>query len=358
MRYYGCKTKLLDFLSEGVTKTGINHGAVFCDLFSGTTTVARHFKQKGYTVYANDFLEFSYSLARTYIKNNSHPSFSGLKSIVGGVNGRPSENLSLVIEYLNRLSLKKGFVYKNYCPGGTKNLDSPRMYFTDENGMKIDAIRTKIQNWKDEDIITEDEFYILLTSLIETIPFVANIAGNYAAYLKDWDPRALKPIKLRVPVILESKRKNKAFKEDANKLIRKISSDILYLDPPYNSRQYASNYFLLELIAEGWFNGQNSEIYGKTGMRSYKDQKSAFCQKNETLIAFEDLINNADTKFILLSYNDEGLMSENEITDVLSKRGKVHIFKKPHRRYRSINQDESDRRTVYETLYFTKVSKG
>ena len=232
------------------------------------------------------------------------------------------------------------------------------MYFTDENGMKIDAIRTKIQNWKDEDIITEDEFYILLTSLIETIPFVANISGNYAAYLKDWDPRALKPIKLRVPVILESKRKNKAFKEDANRLIRKISSDILYLDPPYNSRQYAPNYFLLELIAEGWFNGQKPEIYGKTGMRSYEDQKSAFCQKNEVLTAFEDLINNADTKYILLSYNDEGLMSEDEITDVLSKRGKVQIFKKPHRRYRSINQDESDRRSVYETLYFTKVSKG
>lgn len=358
MRYYGCKTKLLDFLSEGVAKTGINHNSVFCDLFSGTTTVARHFKQKGYTVYANDFLEFSYSLARAYIENNSYPNFSGLKKIISDVNECPFENLNFVIDYLNHLSPMKGFIYRNYCPGGTKNLNPPRMYFTDENGMKIDAIRTKIQNWKDEDIITEDEFYILLTSLVEAIPFVANISGNYAAYLKDWDPRARKPIKLRVPVLLESERKNQAFKEDANKLIQQISSDILYLDPPYNYRQYASNYFLLELIAEGWFNGQKHEIYGKTGMRAYENQKSAFCQKNEVLTAFEDLINNADTKFILLSYNDEGLMSEDEITDVLSRRGKVQIFKKPHRRYRSINQDESDRRTVYETLYFVKVSKG
>ena len=358
MRYYGCKTKLLDFLSEGVAKIGINHGSVFCDLFSGTTTVARHFKQKDYTVYANDFLEFSYSLARAYIKNNSHPNFSGLKKIVNGVNGHSSENLSIVINYLNSLSHIKGFIYNNYCPGGTKNLDSPRMYFTDENGMKIDAIRTKIQRWKGENIINEDEFYILLTSLIETIPYVANISGNYAAYLKEWDPRALKPIKLRVPVIIKSKRKNKAFKEDANTLIKKIYSDILYLDPPYNSRQYAPNYFLLELIAEGWFNGQEPKIYGKTGMRPYEDQKSAYCQKNEVLTAFEDLIRNAKTKFILLSYNDEGLMSENEITDIISDRGKVHIFKKSHRRYRSINQDEFDRRTVFETLYFVKVAKG
>jgi len=70
------------------------------------------------------------------------------------------------------------------------------MYFTNDNGMKIDAIRTKIQEWKDSKLITEDEFYILLTSLIEAIPYVANISGNYAAYLKHWDPRALKSIKL------------------------------------------------------------------------------------------------------------------------------------------------------------------
>lgn len=357
MRYYGCKTKLLDFLSEGVAKTGINHGSIFCDLFSGTTVVARHFKQKGYTVYANDFLEFSYSLARTYIKNNTYPNFTGLKKLIDGFNGRPAENLSIIIEYLDNLSPIKAFIYKNYCPGGTKNLDFPRKYFTDENGMKIDAIRTKIQSWRDENIISEDEFYVLLTSLIETTPYVANISGNYAAYLKEWDPRALKPIKLRVPVMLGSKRKNKAFKEDANMLIKKIYSDILYLDPPYNTRQYAPNYFLLELIAEGWFNGQRPKIYGKTGMRAYEEQKSIFCQKNNVLTAFENLITHAKTRFILLSYNDEGLMPEEEIVKILSTRGKVKIFKTPHRRYRSINQDDSDRRTVYETLYFVKVSK-
>ena len=355
MRYYGCKSKLLDFLGDGVAKTRINSGAIFCDLFSGTTTVARHFKQKGYTVYANDFLEFSYSLARAYIQNNNYPLFEGLHRIVTGVNGS-IDNVSKVIEYLNNLKPFKGFIYKNYCPGGTKNLDSPRMYFTDDNGMKIDAIRTKIQEWKDSKLINDDEFYILLTSLIEAIPYVANISGNYAAYLKHWDPRALKSIKLQIPDIPENKRDNKAFKEDANELIPKIYSDILYLDPPYNTRQYAPNYFLLELIAEVWFD-KKPKIYGKTGMRSYENQKSDFCQKNSVLDAFNDIVKNAKTKFILLSYNDEGLMSEKEITDTLSKRGKVAIFKKPYRRYRSINQDNSDRRIVYEKLYFVKVSE-
>jgi len=272
MRYYGCKNKLLDFLSEGVDKTGMKGRAIFCDLFSGTTAVAKHFKQRGYTVYANDFLEFSYSLARTYIQNNDYPLFAGLHKVINGINSS-RDNINKVIEYLDNLKPLKGFIYKSYCPTGTKNLDSPRMYFTDNNGMKIDAIRTKIQEWKDNNLISDDEFYILLTSLIEAIPYVANISGNYAAYLKHWDPRALKPINLQVPKILKSNGKNKAFKEDANILIRKIYSDILYLDPPYNTRQYASNYFLLELIAEGWFN-EKPRIYGKTGMRFYEQEQN------------------------------------------------------------------------------------
>lgn len=355
MRYYGCKTKLLNFLSEGVTETGINHGSIFCDLFSGTTAVAKFFKQKGYTVYANDFLEFSYSFAHTYIKNNTYPSFYGLRKIIKNISGDSNKYLNIIINYLNNLDPIKGFIYNNYCPGGTKKLDSPRMYFADKNGMKIDAIRTKIQEWKDSDTIDEDEFYFLLTSLIESVPYIANISGTYAAYLKNWDPRAFKSIELKVPIIPESKRDNRAFKEDANILIKRIYSDILYLDPPYNTRQYASNYFLLELIAEGWFNGQKPKIYGKTGMRDYEKQKSAFSQKSGVSNAFNSLIKNAKTKFIILSYNNEGLMSEDEIVDILSSRGEVKIFKKPYRRYRSINQDESDKKIVFETLYFAKV---
>ena len=358
MRYYGCKSKLLDFINECVIKTGINHGSIFCDLFSGTTVVAKYFKQKGYTIYANDFLEFSYSLARAYIKNNTYPFFDGLQEVICSLNNSTADNTCEVINYLNNLYPVKGFIYRNYCPSGTEDLDSPRMYFTDENGMKIDAIRTKIQEWKDKNLINEDEFYILLTSLLEAIPYVANISGNYAAYLKKWDPRALKSIKLKAPVIPKSKRNNRVFKENANTLIKKIYSDILYLDPPYNSRQYAPNYFLLELIAEGWFNGMRPKIYGKTGMRPYERQKSAFCQKNKVADAFEHLIKYAKTKFILLSYNDEGLMSKDEIVDILLTRGNVQIFNKPYRRYRSINQDEYDRKTVFETLYFVKVSKG
>jgi len=92
-------------------------------------------------------------------------------------------------------------------------------------------------------------------------------------------------------------------------------------------------------------------------MRPYKDQKSSFCQKNLVLNAFTDLIRNADTKYILLSYNDEGLLNEEEISEILSSRGDTQIFEKEYRRYKSINQNESDRRTVKEKLYFVKVNR-
>jgi adenine-specific DNA-methyltransferase len=356
MRYYGGKEKLLDFISSAVAETGINHGSIFCDLFSGTTAVAKHFKQKGFTVYANDFLKFSYCLARAYIQTNKYPQFKGLRYVIPGLDCS-EDAIRTVVNFLNNIKPIKGFIYNNYCPGGTTNLDSKRMYFTDANGQRIDAIRSAIQKWANDDDITDDEFHLLLASLIEAVPFIANISGNYAAYLKYWDPRTHKTLQLKVPLIPVSKRRNKAFMKDANQLIKTIRSDILYLDPPYNERQYAANYFLLELIAEGWFNGI-PKIYGKTGMRSYKNQKSRFCRKAEVLTAFCDLIDAAQTKYILLSYNDEGLLSEQEITDILARRGTVKIFKQIHRRYRSINQDVRDRRTVYEKLYFVKVAKG
>ena len=113
MRYYGCKERLLDFIEQGVEKTGINHGSVFCDLFSGTTSVAKYFKTKGYTTYANDNMEFSYSLARAYIQNNNYPEFKGLYKIVDGINGT-KENINYAIEHLNNLPLKEDFIYKNY----------------------------------------------------------------------------------------------------------------------------------------------------------------------------------------------------------------------------------------------------
>lgn len=349
MRYYGGKNKLLDLIEIGVKKTELNHGAKFVDLFTGTTAVAQHFKKIGYTVIANDFLEFSYALAKTYIELNEEPKFLKLKKYLG----IDTIDKNYVIGYLNNLSPIKDFIFNNYCPDG----NGKRKYFSNENGQKIDAIRKKIEEWKNLSVISELEYYYLITALLEAINLVSNVAGTYSAYLKTWDQRAVKPMILTSPEIIPSKRNNKAFKKDANQLIKEVRNiDILYLDPPYNNRQYAANYFILELIAEGWFGTEKPVANGKTGMINYEHQLSEYCYKGRADKALNDLIVNANAKYILLSYNNEGVIADDEIKKILTQKGKVQLFKKTHKRYKSINQKEDDPQNTEERLYFVETS--
>jgi adenine-specific DNA-methyltransferase len=344
MRYYGCKTKLLDFIGEAVESLNLAKGSTFFDMFSGTTAVGQYFKRKGYTIYANDFLEFAHALASCYIGLNNAPEFATIKK---HINVRSVEE---IIEYLNNLPSKIGFITKNYSPY-KKN---QRKYLSTENAKKVDAIREKIEEWKKENLINQQEFYYLITALIEAINLVSNVTGTYAAYLKTWDKRALNPIRLTSPKVIESDRKNMAIKGDANEVVSNYKADILYLDPPYNSRQFASNYFFLELIAEGWF-GKEPNIYGQTGMRPYEHQKSSYSIKNKAQEALLDLVNKSKARYIILSYNNEGIIPIDRIKEILSMKGNVKEFSKEHIRYRAINQDGSNVRTK-ESLFLVKTS--
>jgi adenine-specific DNA methylase len=346
MRYYGCKTKLLPFIEETVKKTELNGGTKFVDLFSGTSEVGKHFKKLGYTVVSNDFLEFAYSISKSYIETNEIPQFRKLRKEF-----QLGSGIEKVFEYLNSLQKVEGFIFQNYSPNGG------RKYFTDENALRIDSIRKAIYLWKKEDLINEQEYYYLITSLLEAVNLVSNVSGTYAAYLKDWDKRALKPLTLRPPEIIASTKKNKAFKNDANDLIKELSCDILYLDPPYNNRQYASNYFILELIAEGWFD-RVPEIYGETGMRKYDHQKSKYASKTTAKEALQNLIKDTKAKFILLSYNNEGFIKTDEILEILNKKGEVSCFTENHKRYKSINQTDDDPSQTQETIYFVKTQNA
>lgn len=398
MRYYGGKDKLLDLIEIGVKKTELNNGAKFVDLFSGTTVVAQHFKKIGYMVIANDFLEFSYALAKTYIELNEEPKFLKLKKYLFDISTIKKEyyyipsvgsflnsqtllsaidiaNLSLpflpqkadeksseiknninnadyVINYLNNLRPKEGFIFENYCPNGIFK----RKYFSDENGQRIDAIRETIEEWKKISVINELEYYYLITALLEAVNRVSNVAGTYGAYLKTWDQRAIKPLILTKPKIIHSIKKNKAYKQDANKIIKEIRNiDILYLDPPYNNRQYSSNYFILELVAEGWFNSEKPILSGKTGMIHYSNKISEYCYKERAEKALENLIDNANTKYILLSYNNEGIIPSEKILNILNKKGDFELLKKSHKRYKSVNQDKNDPKQTEEYVYFLET---
>lgn len=130
--------------------------------------------------------------------------------------------------------------------------------------------------------------------------------------------------------------KGKVYNKDINVLIKEIRGDVLYLDPPYNARQYCTNYHVLETIARY----DNPVLNGKTGLRDYSDQKSKFCSKRTVEKAFDDLISNADFKYIFLSYNNEGLMSLDTIKAIMSKYGKYACYTQDYRRFKA-DKDES-----------------
>ena len=252
MNYIGSKYKLLSFLERNIIETvGDIKSCVFCDLFAGTGVVGRYFKTLVKQIIANDIENYSYVLNRNYIGNH------------------------LPIEYqeklneLNNLSGKKGFIYNNYCLGS----GSERQYFSDNNGQKIDAIRLKIKEWHDKKYISDNEYFFFLASLLESADKVANTASVYGAFLKQLKKTAQKTMILEPALFQINDHDHEVYSEDANNLIHHIQGDILYLDPPYNERQYGANYHLLNTIALY----DNFIPKGKTGLRNYT--KSAYCKK-------------------------------------------------------------------------------
>ena len=348
MNYIGSKLSLLAFLEESIEKVADKNSRVFCDLFAGTGAVGTYFKKKGYKVIANDIQYYSFVLNKQYIENHQHLKFTKLAKILPELNNiEIAERKNFVCDYLSNIKGKKGFIYKNYCSGGTKNQEFERQYFSDENGMRCDAIRIKVEVWKNEKLITDNEYYFLLATLLETIDKRANTASVYGAFLKQLKKTAQIPFVLKPAELIINDQEHEVFNEDINKLVGKIEGDILYLDPPYNQRQYATNYHLLETVAKY----DNPKIYGKTGLREYENQKSLYCSRPQVKKAFTDLILNAKQKYIFLSYNNEGLMTHDDIKEIMGSRGKYGYFTQEYHRFKA-DKDENRDFSTNKTLEY------
>ena len=355
MRYIGCKTNLLPYIEDLVLKNFSRKG-VFCDLFAGTHSVAAHFKKLGFQIISNDLLCLAYVFGRALIQSNGVPTFAKLTNLPNACSSGLFDEMETYLRVLNCLNQLEGdsdgFIFNAYCPGGENEYN--RKYLSDGNGQKIDAIRQRIEAWMQDNLITEDEYYILLLSLLEAVSKVTNISGTYGAYLKGWDARTYKELKLEPITPIKSDKEHAVYQEDANHLIGQIECDILYLDPPYNSRQYITNYHLLETIARY----DNPSVYGKTGLRQYSDaEKSAYCSQAGCLRAFAALISRAKAKHIIVSYNSEGIMSEAEILGVLSEKGEMpKLIPINYRRFKSNSTSTlSNNKNVREYLFYVQT---
>ena len=400
MRYIGNKTKLLREIESFMAERGVRGKDLF-DVFAGTASVGRYFKRRGYRVISNDNMYFSYVFQKAYIENNEHPAFAGLRDFppylramesgaldrasgkgTADRSSRPTGKLPIrrVIAFLNRyVPGKKGLVYRNFSPGNGANPAEEGMahFFTGENAWRIDGILTLLIEWSRKGLITESEFFLLLASLLTAVDRVANISGIYAAYLKKWQSNALKPLRLRVPEIIRSRLRHAVYNRDSNALVEEVPCDVLYVDPPYNHRQYAANYHVLEVIAELHKvrdpDAYERRIYGKTRMRPYESQKSLYSSRRplrrgegrgraSAEWALHDLLRKARCRHIVLSYNEEGILSREALGAILADvSGRRRFdFERAFRevRYRRFRSDARDVPVVNGYRRSYKVLKG
>jgi adenine-specific DNA-methyltransferase len=315
MNYIGSKFRLSNFIKgtiQSVAGEDLSQ-KTFCDIFAGTGIVGRTFKTIAKKIIANDCEYYSYVLNKNYIENHID-----------------IPEKQEYIDELNELPLiDTGFVYQNYCLGS----GSSRQYFSDHNGKKIDTIRQRIEHWKKTGKIGENLYYFLLASLLESADKLANTASVYGAFLKHLKKNAHKELVLEPADFAINDNSHVVFNEESHALIRKIEGDILYLDPPYNARQYGANYHLLNTIAKY----DDFIPNGKTGLRKY--QRSAWCCRGKVEKEFDDLLENAKFKYIFLSYNNEGLMSMATIKEIMSKYGRYDLASTDYQRFKADRDD-------------------
>ena len=321
-RYLGNKYKLLKFIRKIVDTECIDSSSFF-DVFAGTGVVASEFSEM--KIITNDLLYSNYIVHYAFLSDNIYNSTKLIK----------------LIDYYNSKHVENE-------PENYFSINFADTYFSHYVSKKIGFIREDIEGRYNSKEINAMERAILITSLIYALDKIASTVGHYDAYRKtdEYNNR----LHLKMLDIKPSKRGSECFNEDSNRLVKKVTADIVYLDPPYNSRQYSDAYHLLENLAR-W---EKPEVFGVAKKMDRRHIKSDYCTRQAT-DAFEDLINSIDAKYILLSYNNTGTksddrsnarISDEDIFRILKKKGFVKVFSASYKAFttgKSINDDNQER---------------
>lgn len=329
-RYLGSKSRLLNFIQEVIDKENVQFSS-FMDLFAGTGVVANHFNNENNSIFVNDFLYSNYIIYKAWFSNDQ---FDRTK-------------IDEIIEDLNRTQVSE----ENYFSRNFSNT-----FFSHEVSRKIGYIREKIVSLKNEGEINDREEAILIASLLYAMDRIANTVGHYDAYRLNGSYEkdlVLEPFNISDGMINKN---NHIYHKDANELVKYVSADVVYIDPPYNSRQYGDAYHLLENVAE-W---KKNEVFGVARKMNRDHIKSKYSMQKATQ-AFEDLIESIDAKYILLSYNNMGKngasrsqakISDNDIFRILESKGKVSVFETDFNYY---NTGKTNLEQHKERLFLCKV---
>jgi len=313
VNYIGSKKKLSKKLIQKILEECEGEIPNFAEGFAGTGALSKLLPESD--LIFNDIENYSVSLLKGY--------YSPIP-----------ENLDEKLDELNSLPGVEGLIFKNYSP------DAERMFFTEENAKKIDAIRLAIKNYP------KQERRYFLACLLEATDKVANVASVYGAFLKKWKRSALEILKMvALPIITRDEdRQVTIYNRDVKDFVKELPYDsILYLDPPYNSRHYGANYFVLNVIAE-YPDEMEFEAKGKTGIPASGYFKSDFCQKNNVEKALLEVLSRSKSKFCFLSYNNEGLLSKNQILSIFERSDfqNIKCFEFEYKKFKSNRNADSE----------------
>ena len=299
-RYTGSKYKLLSNIGE-IVKKYCPEQNTFTDIFAGTGVVTadllHHFKE----ININDLLFSNDVIYKSFFLNKKYS----------------NKKLKEFRDHVNSLKINK--LPDNYF---SKNFSEK--YYSTKDSKLIGHIRELINSVSD---FTDHEKTILLASLIYSADKASNTVGHYDAYIKNKVIKDKFEFKLIKPI--EHKTQINIFREDANNLVKKLKSDITYIDPPYNSRQYSRFYHLLETLTV-W---DKPKLEG-VALKRPSENMSDYCRISATKV-FEDLIQNIQSNYLLVSYNNtynsKSSSSENKIkyddlVSILKNKGKLKIF--------------------------------
>lgn len=348
--YIGNKRSLLGEISNEIRTilpTIRKYKAVTCDLFSGSGIVARLLKQFSTKVIANDIEEYSYVINDCYLTN------------------KEDFNRELYLEYKhiveNEAPVQNGIISANYAPADDNNIkEGERAFYTHENAVLIDTYRTAI------DKIPEKYQKFFMAPLLYEASVHVNTSGVFKGFYKSKETgvgkfggdgeNALDRIKGRIilkePVFSNFSSETELYKEDVNKLCHRLKGiDITYIDPPYNQHPYGSNYFMLNTIINNELGSNISKVSGIPDDWNRSD----YNKKSMALTAFDELISVLDTKYAIISYNNEGIITYDEMINMLSKYGKVNVKEIGYNTFRG-SRNLRDR-SIHTTEYLFTLKK-
>lgn len=347
--YIGNKRKLLNDINlevEHILKELGSQKGIMCDLFSGSGVVARSLKRYSNVLYVNDLEKYSCIINDCYLTNKNEFDETIYKS------------------YLNKiLNFPKieGIITKNYAPENDNDIKyGERVFYTHDNAIIIDTLCTAINECVPDEY---KKFY--LAPLLYEASIHTNTSGIFKGFYKSKETgigkfggdgenslsRICGKISLKKPIFSNYDCDKIILNDDANNVARKLKNlDITYLDPPYNQHPYSSNYFMLNTIVENKISDNLSRVSGIPDNWN----KSSYNKRTDALKSFDDLISNLDSKYMIISYNNEGIISYDDMCSMLSKYGTVEINNIEYNTFKgSRNLKKRDRHTI-EYLFVLK----